>query len=116
MCPATVLQCCCACVLLQCCNVVVHVPCYSVTLLLCMCPVTAKEGQLHCGEHTDYECITLLFQDDVGGLQVNVRTVSTAQCSPDGLFNPLAFILFSSKGKREKGGRGKRVAEDRERE
>ncbi|CAC5411627.1 unnamed protein product [Mytilus coruscus] len=29
-----------------------------------------KEGQLRCGEHTDYGPLTLLFQDEVGGLEV----------------------------------------------
>lgn len=29
-----------------------------------------KEGQLRLGEHTDYGTITLLFQDNVGGLEV----------------------------------------------
>lgn len=28
------------------------------------------DGQLRCGEHSDYGTITLLFQDDAGGLQV----------------------------------------------
>lgn len=28
------------------------------------------EKQLRCGEHSDYGTITLLFQDDIGGLQV----------------------------------------------
>jgi len=28
------------------------------------------EGSVRCAEHTDYEIITLLFQDDVGGLEV----------------------------------------------
>ena len=30
-------------------------------------------GQLRCGVHTDYHTITLLFQDDVGGLEVNIE-------------------------------------------
>ena len=29
-----------------------------------------KPGQVRCGEHSDYGSITLLFQDDVGGLEV----------------------------------------------
>ena len=31
---------------------------------------SVQDGQLRCGEHSDYGTITLLFQDDVGGLQV----------------------------------------------
>ncbi|KAF7654879.1 hypothetical protein LDENG_00063660 [Lucifuga dentata] len=34
----------------------------------------AKEGQLRCGEHSDYGSITLLFQDNNGGLQVLSRS------------------------------------------
>jgi len=30
-------------------------------------------GQMRCEEHTDYGYITLLFQDDCGGLQVLAR-------------------------------------------
>nr|XP_022286433.1 UPF0676 protein C1494.01-like [Crassostrea virginica] len=29
-----------------------------------------KPGQVRCGEHSDYGSITLLFQDDIGGLEV----------------------------------------------
>ena len=29
-----------------------------------------KEGQVRCGEHSDYGGITLLFQDSQGGLEV----------------------------------------------
>ena len=31
-----------------------------------------KPGQVRCGEHSDYGSVTLLFQDDVGGLEVCV--------------------------------------------
>ena len=30
-----------------------------------------KEGQLRCGKHSDYGSITLLFQDNIGGLEVS---------------------------------------------
>ncbi|XP_048258361.1 proline hydroxylase buaE-like isoform X2 [Haliotis rufescens] len=31
---------------------------------------TVKPGQARCGEHSDYGTVTLLFQDDIGGLEV----------------------------------------------
>ena len=34
---------------------------------------TIKPGQLRCGEHVDYGSVTLLFQDSIGGLQVQIN-------------------------------------------
>ena len=34
-----------------------------------------KPGQLRCGEHSDYGSLALLFQDNVGGLQVSRKTM-----------------------------------------
>ncbi len=33
--------------------------------------IDVKPGQLRCGEHVDYGSLTLLFQDENGGLQVS---------------------------------------------
>jgi len=61
----------------------------NATTLRCLYypPITEKlglaEGQVRCGEHTDYGSITLLFQDSVGGLEV---------CSRDGQFVPATPI------------------------
>lgn len=42
-----------------------------------------KPGQLRCGEHTDYGALTLLFQDQCGGLEV---------LSPEGEYMPATPI------------------------
>ena len=34
-----------------------------------------KEGQLRCGEHSDYGSITLVFQSPEGGLQVTGQAI-----------------------------------------
>ncbi|MEO4042305.1 2OG-Fe(II) oxygenase family protein [Hoeflea sp. CAU 1731] len=36
-------------------------------------PAALDEGQLGAGEHTDYECVTLLATDEVGGREVHSR-------------------------------------------
>ena len=43
-----------------------HYPSISEDLII-------KPGQIRCGEHTDYGSITLLFQDDMPGLEVNIN-------------------------------------------
>ncbi|MDZ8053736.1 MAG: isopenicillin N synthase family dioxygenase [Aulosira sp. ZfuVER01] len=37
-------------------------------------PTTPKPGQIRAGEHSDYGSITLLFQDDIGGLEVQTTS------------------------------------------
>jgi len=41
-------------------------------LLLDECVADIKPNQLRLGEHTDYGSVTLCFQRDVGGLQVEI--------------------------------------------
>lgn len=41
-----------------------------------------KPGQIRCGEHTDYGGITLLFQDDAGGLEVVNRDKKFVSATP----------------------------------
>jgi len=41
-----------------------------------------KPGQVRCGEHSDYGSITLLFQDDVGGLEVRARSGEYVAATP----------------------------------
>lgn len=42
-----------------------------------------KPGQMRCGEHTDYGAITVLFQDENEGLEVELKL-------------PMCAALFSS--------------------
>lgn len=32
--------------------------------------IEVKQNQIRCGEHTDYGGVSILFQDDCGGLEV----------------------------------------------
>ena len=50
-----------------------------------------KPGQIRCGEHTDYGSITLLFQDDMPGLEV-LHTVETRNG-----FSDLGLDIWKSK-------------------
>ena len=47
--------------------------CTTLRLLHYPAVTEVKETQLRCGEHTDYGSITLLFQDENGGLEVVSR-------------------------------------------
>ena len=52
-----------------------------------------KPGQLRCGEHTDWGAITLLIQDDVGGLEVKKATVNKAKQIKIIVINKEMFLL-----------------------
>jgi isopenicillin N synthase-like dioxygenase len=45
-------------------------------------PASAAQGQIGCGAHTDWGALTLLAQDDAGGLQVQARDGSWLNVPP----------------------------------
>ncbi|KAK2169552.1 hypothetical protein LSH36_9g16040 [Paralvinella palmiformis] len=45
-------------------------------------PQNVKPGQIRCGEHSDYGSLTILFQDDAGGLQVISRNGDWIDAKP----------------------------------
>ena len=51
--------------------------------------IQVKEGQLRCGEHSDYGSITLLFQDSIGGLEVGQSELVTCSLKHCALNTPL---------------------------
>jgi isopenicillin N synthase-like dioxygenase len=57
------------------CHNMMSIPGGTTFRLLMYPPLTQdiKTGQVRLGEHSDYGSITLLFQDNIGGLQVKTR-------------------------------------------
>lgn len=57
-----------------------------------------KPGQIRCGEHTDYGSITLLFQDDMPGLEVNINVflfcVIKGKTTESGLVRQGCYVLI----------------------
>ncbi|KAL7630050.1 UNVERIFIED_CONTAM: hypothetical protein RMT77_019823 [Armadillidium vulgare] len=45
-------------------------------------PFEIPENSVRCGEHTDYGTITILFQDNMGGLEVKNRNNEWVQAHP----------------------------------
>ena len=56
-------------------------------------PSQIKPGQIRCGEHTDYGAITLLIQDDIGGLEV--RSIHVKYC--DLVMTSFHVLVFNLK-------------------
>ena len=69
---------------------------YYYIAFLSFLSLAIKAGQIRCGEHSDYGSVTLLFQDDIGGLQVLcgfTQRTSSEQCTgPRPLINNIKCI------------------------
>ncbi|KAL4622827.1 hypothetical protein GN956_G20260 [Arapaima gigas] len=57
--------------------------------------ITVKQGQLRCGEHSDYGSITLVFQSSQGGLEVKSRSGDfiSAPSIPDTVLINIADLM-----------------------